>query len=105
MNVVDDLPQTDMAEKCPEHASCIRAFKRRASGPVMPLAGWWHLIWDQENSQWNLTAPNGKPRYVVVQYEDAPYPPAALIDAVPGLTFEPIIRSIEEQGLFPPQAS
>lgn len=99
---MDDLPEADSVEACPEHPNCIRAFKRFASDQLMPLAGWWHFGWDQGASQWNLTEPTGKTRYVVVQLADAPFPPAALIEGLPGLGFEPIVRAIEEKGLFPP---
>jgi hypothetical protein len=33
---------------------------------------------------------------------DAPYPPAALINAVPGLVFGDIVKAIEREGLFLP---
>ena len=95
-------PSADTVEICPEHPSCIRAFKHFASGQLSPLTGWWHLVWDQAASQWNITDPAGGNRFVIVQQADAPFPPAALIEAVPGLGFEPIVAAIQEQGLFPP---
>ena len=87
------------------HASCIEGLIPSATGEHIALAGWWHLAWDQEASQWNLTDPTGGTSYVVVQLADAGYPPAALISAVPGLTFQPIVSDILEKGLFPPGAS
>jgi hypothetical protein len=96
------LPDRDTAEPCDEHPSCIKGFKRRAEGELMPRAGWWHFAWDQKASQWNLTSPDGELSYVIVQMADAAYPPAALIGAAPGRLFEPIVRSIEQKGLFPP---
>ena len=95
-------PDEDTAADCQQHENCIRGFKRQATGDLAPLAGWWHLEWDQNASQWNITAPNGEMRYVVVQLADAGYPPAALINAVPGLLFEPIVVAIKNKGLFPP---
>jgi hypothetical protein len=97
-----DLPEEDTAAACGEHSSCICGFKRQAAGEPPPLAGWWHFGWDQEASQWNLTGPNGETRYVIVQLTDAPFPPAALINAVPGLVFGGIVKAIEREGLFPP---
>jgi hypothetical protein len=97
-----DLPQEDTAAACGEHSSCIRGFKWQAAGEPTPQAGWWHFGWDQEASQWNLTGPNGETRYVIVQLTDAPFPPAALINAVPGLVFDGIVNAIEREGLFPP---
>ena len=99
---MDQEPNADTVEACPEHPSCIRAFKRFASGQLSPLTGWWHLVWDQAASQWNITDPAGGNRYVVVQQADAPFPPAALTAGAPGLGFEPIVAAIQEQGLFPP---
>jgi hypothetical protein len=99
---VDQEPNADTVEACPEHPSCIRAFKRFASGRLSPLTGWWHLVWDQAASQWNITDPAGGNRYVVVQQADAPFPPAALTEGAPGLGFEPIVAAIQDQGLFPP---
>jgi hypothetical protein len=97
-----DLPEEDTAAACGEHSSCIRGFKRQAAGEPTSPAGWWHFGWDQEASQWNLTGPNGETRYVIVQLTDAPFPPAALINAVPGLVFGGIVKAIEREGLFPP---
>lgn len=97
-----DEPNADTVEACTEHPSCIRAFKRYGSDQLSPLSGWWHLVWDQPASQWNITDPAGGNRFVVVQLEDAPYPPAALVAAVPGLGFEPVVAAIQDQGLFPP---
>jgi hypothetical protein len=99
---VDQEPNADAVEACAEHPSCIRAFKRFASGQLSPLTGWWHLVWDQAASQWNITDPAGGNRYVVVQQADAPFPPAALTEGAPGLGFEPIVAAIQDQGLFPP---
>jgi len=95
-------PDPDAVEACPDHPSCIRAFKRFASDQLSPLSGWWHLEWDQAASQWNIEDPSGGNRYVVVQQADAPYPPAALPGGMPGLGFEPIVAAIQAQGLFPP---
>ena len=95
-------PDEDTAADCQEHESCIRGFKRQAIGDLAPLAGWWHLGWDQNASQWNITAPNGEMRYAIVQAQDAGFPPAALIGAVPELEFRTIVSAILEKGLFPP---
>jgi hypothetical protein len=95
-------PSADTVETCPEHPSCIRAYRHFASDQLSPLTGWWHLAWDQAASQWNITDPAGGNRYVVVQQADAPYPPAALTAGAPGLGFEPIVAAIQDQGLFPP---
>ena len=92
----------DTAEECRDHDSCIKGFKAAATGDVVALPGWWHFEWDQQASQWNITDPTGGTRYVVVQSADAAFPPAALIDAVPGMTFEKIVTVINEKGLFPP---
>ena len=95
-------PDPDAVEACPDHPSCIRAFKRFASDQLSPLSGWWHLEWDQAASQWNIEDPSGGNRYVLVQQADAPYPPAALTGGMPGLGFEPIVAAIQAEGLFPP---
>ena len=95
-------PKPDTVEACPEHPSCIRAYKRFASGQLSPLTGWWHLVWDQAASQWNITDPAGGARFVIVQQADAAYPPAALTEAVPGLGFEAVVAAIQDRGLFPP---
>jgi hypothetical protein len=99
---VDDLPAADMAELCHEHTNCIKGFKATATGDLAPLAGWWHFLWDQDNMQWNITDPTGENGYVVVQSVDASFPPAALINAAPGIVLQPIVSIIEEEGLFPP---
>jgi hypothetical protein len=99
---VDDLPAADTAELCHEHQDCIKGFKATATGDLAPLAGWWHFVWDQENMQWNITDPTGENGYVVVQSVDASFPPAALINAAPGILLQPIVSIIEEEGLFPP---
>lgn len=99
---MDDLPAADMAELCHEHQGCIKGFKATATGDLAPLAGWWHFVWDQENMQWNITDPTGENGYVVVQSVDASFPPAALINAAPGILLQPIVSIIEEEGLFPP---
>ena len=95
-------PDEDTAAECREHESCIRSFKRQATGELASLAGWWHLGWDQNASQWNITLPDGEMRFVIVQSQDAGFPPAALINAAPGLLFEPIVEAIRDKGLFPP---
>jgi|SRR6187200_1614258 hypothetical protein len=95
-------PNADTVEACPDHPSCIRAYKRFASEQLSPLTGWWHLVWDQEASQWNIEDPTGANRFVVVQLADVAYPPAALTAGAPGLGFEPIVAAIQDQGLFPP---
>jgi hypothetical protein len=100
--VMVEEPAPDAVEACPDHPSCIRAYKRFASDQLSPLTGWWHLEWDQAASQWNIEDPSGGNRYVVVQQADAPYPPAALTGGMPGLGFEPIVAAIQAQGLFPP---
>ncbi len=99
---MDDLPAADVAELCREHKNCIKGFKATATGDLAPLAGWWHFLWDQENMQWNITDPTGENGYVVVQSVDASFPPAALINAAPGVLLQPIVSIIEEEGLFPP---
>jgi hypothetical protein len=100
--VMVEEPAPDAVEACPDHPSCIRAYKRFASDQLSPLTGWWHLEWDQAASQWNIEDPSGGNRYVVVQQSDAPYPPAALTGGMPGLGFEPIVAAIQNGGLFPP---
>ena len=99
---MDDLPKADMAELCHEHNNCIKGFKATATSDLAQLAGWWHFLWDQENMQWNITDPTGENGYVVVQSADASFPPAALINAAPGILLQPIVSIIKEQGLFPP---
>ena len=99
---MDDLPAADMAELCHEHQDCIKGFKATATGDLAPLAGWWHFVWDQENMQWNITDPTGENGYVVVQSVDASFPPAALINAAPGILIQPIVSIIEEECLFTP---
>jgi hypothetical protein len=96
-------PIEDTAAPCAEHQSCIRGFKRRAAGELMPLAGWWHLEWDDTGQRWHLTDPSGGTRDVDVPDQDRGFPPAALIGAVPGLLFQPIVSAILELALFPPR--
>ena len=100
---MDDPKKEDRARPCGEgHPGCIEGLIPSATGEHIALAGWWHLAWDQQASQWNITDPTGEPSYVLVQAADSGYPPAALINAVPGLLMEPIVVAIEDQGLFPP---
>ena len=97
-------PERDRARLCQGgHPSCIEGFVPSATGEHVGLAGWWHFEWDQGASQWNITDPTGGTRYVIVQLADAGYPPAALINAVPGLSFEPIVVAIRDEGALSPR--
>jgi hypothetical protein len=93
-------PEGDTAVRCHEHDACIRAFKRYATGELMPLAGWWHLRWDQESNAWHMTDPTGQTRIRDVSVEEDPVD--ALVGSVEGVAFRAIADTILKEGLFPP---
>jgi hypothetical protein len=93
-------PDEDTAAPCDEHDACIRAFKRYATGELTPLAGWWHLKWDQGDGAWHMTDPAGRTRVRAIATDEDPVD--ALIGSVEGLAFQTIADAILKEGLFPP---
>jgi hypothetical protein len=75
-------------------------FKRYATGELMPLAGWWHLGWDEVDRIWHLTDPTGTTVDREVPADE--HPIGALVGSVPGLAFHAVADKILKEGLFPP---
>ncbi len=67
------------------------------------FAGVYHLRWVGAERRWNMTRPDGQTQTVDASTDGLP--PAALINAFPGVAFAPVVTAIAEQALSPPPST